>query len=204
MNTIAKRLPSPAMLVACVALVVALGGVSYAASVLPKNSVGTAQLKKKAVTGAKLKSNAVTSAKVQNGSLLGADFKAGQLPAGPQGPKGEPGPQGLRGATGEPGPVKLVYRKGTSNNIAAGTTGGFGTSCPDSAPNVVSGGLEVTPNTENVRAFISKPGDGIDPDGIPDDVWEVQVRNAGAAPVTVTTYAICTTASAVEQAPDEL
>ena len=201
MNTIAKRLPSPAMLVACVALVVALGGVSYAASVLPKNSVGTAQLKKKAVTGAKLKTGAVTSAKVANSSLLAADFKAGQLPAGP---KGEPGARGLRGATGEPGPVKLVYRKGTANNIAAGTTGGFGTSCPNSAPNVVSGGLEVTPNTENVRVFSSKPGDGIDPDGIPDDVWEVQVRNAGAAPVSVTTYAICTTASTVEQAPDEL
>ena len=34
------------------------GGVSYAAGVLPKGSVGTAQLKKKAVTGAKLQKNA--------------------------------------------------------------------------------------------------------------------------------------------------
>ena len=49
--------------------------------VLGKNSVGTAQLKK----------NAVTTVKVRNGSLLTADFKAGQLPAGPQGPKGDPG-----------------------------------------------------------------------------------------------------------------
>jgi len=37
------------MVVACLALTVALGGVSYAAAVLPKNSVGTAQLKKNAV-----------------------------------------------------------------------------------------------------------------------------------------------------------
>lgn len=51
MNTIAKRLASPGVLVACVALVVALGGVSYAASVLPKNSVGPSQLQKKAVSG---------------------------------------------------------------------------------------------------------------------------------------------------------
>ena len=48
--------PSPAMLVACVALGVALGGTGYAATtkLLPKNSVGTAQLKNKAVTKAKL------------------------------------------------------------------------------------------------------------------------------------------------------
>jgi hypothetical protein len=32
------RLPSPALIVACVSLVVALGGVSYAATVLPANS----------------------------------------------------------------------------------------------------------------------------------------------------------------------
>jgi hypothetical protein len=58
--------------------------------VLAKNSVGTVQLKKDAVTGPKVK----------NGSLLAADFKAGQLPAGPQGPKGDPGAQGPRGEQG--------------------------------------------------------------------------------------------------------
>lgn len=41
MNVIARNLASPAMVVAAVALIVALGGVSYAAAVLPKNSVGT-------------------------------------------------------------------------------------------------------------------------------------------------------------------
>jgi hypothetical protein len=55
MNAIRTRLPSPALPVAGVALVVALGGVSYAAGVLPNNSVGTAQLKKTAVSAAKLK-----------------------------------------------------------------------------------------------------------------------------------------------------
>jgi hypothetical protein len=103
MRTVPKRLPAPAMLVACIALIVAVGGVSYAAGVLPKNSVGTAQLKKKAVTGGKLKENAVTGAKVKNGSLLAADFKPGQLPAGEQGPKGDPGPQGPKGDPGVPG-----------------------------------------------------------------------------------------------------
>ena len=60
-----RRRPSPAMVVACLALAVSLSGVGYAATVLPKNSVGTPQLKK----------NAVIAAKVLNGSLLAADFK---------------------------------------------------------------------------------------------------------------------------------
>ena len=104
MNTIRKHLASPAMVVACLSLVVALGGVSYAAGVLPKNSVGTLQLKKKAVSGAKLKKNAVTAAKVKDGSLTAADFKAGQLPAGPKGDKGQTGAAGPHGVAGPAGP----------------------------------------------------------------------------------------------------
>jgi hypothetical protein len=95
------------MIVACVALMVACGGVSYAAGVLPKNSVGPAQLQNKSVSGAKLKTNAVTATKVKNGSLLAADFKAGQLPAGPQGPKGDAGQQGPKGDTGPRGTAGL-------------------------------------------------------------------------------------------------
>jgi hypothetical protein len=84
-----------------VALFVALGGTSYAAAQLPRNSVGTAQIR----------SNAITSSKVRNGSLLPADFQTGKLPAGPkgaQGPAGPAGPQGTKGDTGAPGSA-LAY-----------------------------------------------------------------------------------------------
>lgn len=74
------------MVVALVALLVALGGTSYAVVNLPKNSVGTKQLKQKSVTAAKVRVNAITSAKVKDRSLLRRDFKQGQLPAGPRGP----------------------------------------------------------------------------------------------------------------------
>jgi hypothetical protein len=104
MTLLHRHLESPAMIVACVSLIVALGGVSYAAGVLPKNSVGTAQLQTRSVSRAKLKSNAVTSAKVKDRSLRATDFMAGQLPAGPQGVKGDPGPQGLKGEPGAQGP----------------------------------------------------------------------------------------------------
>ena len=47
--------PSPALVVALIALFVALGGTSLAAiNALPKNSVGTKQLKDGAVTAAKM------------------------------------------------------------------------------------------------------------------------------------------------------
>ena len=46
--------PSPAMVVSLIALFVALGGTSYAALSLPKNSVGTKQIKDGAVTAAKI------------------------------------------------------------------------------------------------------------------------------------------------------
>jgi len=55
MKSIPTRLPSPAVVVACTALVVSMGGAGYAATALPKNSVGTAQLKKASVNGDKVK-----------------------------------------------------------------------------------------------------------------------------------------------------
>jgi hypothetical protein len=73
--------------VAYLALFVALGGSSYAALKLPKNSVGSKQIK----------ANAINSSKVRNASLLARDFKAGQLHAGLPGPKGAPGAPGAAG-----------------------------------------------------------------------------------------------------------
>jgi hypothetical protein len=71
--------PSPAMIVAIIALIAALGGTSYAAFKLGKNSVGSRQLKAKAVTGAKIANNAVNGAKVANSSLGGDDINLSQL-----------------------------------------------------------------------------------------------------------------------------
>lgn len=69
MNRLWRHRPSPALVVSIIALVVALGGTSYAAFSLPRNSVGTRQLKRGAVTTQKLRNGAVTGAKIQLGSL---------------------------------------------------------------------------------------------------------------------------------------
>lgn len=82
--------PSPALVVASLALVVALGGTSYAVTQAPPNSVGTRALK----------AEAVTTAKVRNGTLLSKDFAPGQLAPGAQGPVGPQGPAGPAGPSG--------------------------------------------------------------------------------------------------------
>jgi hypothetical protein len=80
MKTFLRRIcPSPAMAVAFIALVVALGGTSYAAFKLPARSVGTKQLKLKAVTRTILANNAVTGPAVAADSLTGSDIVESSL-----------------------------------------------------------------------------------------------------------------------------
>ncbi len=62
-----RRLPSPAAVIAIVALVFAVSGVAVA---LPgKNSVATKDIKKNAVTAAKIKNGAVTEGKLADGAV---------------------------------------------------------------------------------------------------------------------------------------
>lgn len=101
-----------ANVVATLALFVALGGASYAALQLPKNSVGPKQLKKNAVTTQKIATGAVTKAK------LGADAKAAL--SGPVGPKGDPGPKGEtgpKGDTGAPGPSEALTAEAPEETV---------------------------------------------------------------------------------------
>ena len=69
MKGLLSRRPSPALIISLIALLVAMGGTTYAAFKLPKNSVGGKQLKKNAVTGVKVKDH----------SLTGADIKLSKL-----------------------------------------------------------------------------------------------------------------------------
>jgi hypothetical protein len=116
------RRPSPAMVVACLALLVALGGTSIAAvnQLVPRNSVGTAQLRNNAVTTQKVRNNAITGAKVRNRSLLRVDFAPGQLPAGPTGPQGPAGPAGAAGPAGPAGVIGAITVRTSSALIGGG------------------------------------------------------------------------------------
>jgi len=106
---------SYANVVATIALFVALGGSSFAAIALSKNSVKSKHIAKGQVKGPDIGRNAVTSKKVRNLSLLAADFKAGQLPAGPKGDPGQPG---------EPGLVRIAATIQGSGTIFRGSLNG--------------------------------------------------------------------------------
>jgi hypothetical protein len=125
------RRPSPAMVVACLALTVALGGTSVAAvNQLARNSVGPRQLQNGAVTNPKIRKNAVNSSKVAPRSLLRSDFAPGQLPAGPIGPQGPAGPAGPAGAAGPAGVIGAVTVRQASANVP-------GSASDDPTPNTL-------------------------------------------------------------------
>lgn len=80
------------------------GGTAYAATHLPKNSVGARQLKKGAVTPAKLNTRA-------KAALAGPQGQVGpQGSVGPQGPKGDRGDRGEKGDQGARGPSNAVTK----------------------------------------------------------------------------------------------
>src|SRR3954451_3592501 len=79
--------PSPAFVVACIALFVAIGGTGYAAITLKRNSVATKHLKK----------NAVTSRKIKNRTILTRDL----APTTQQALRGQKGNKGDTGEKGE-------------------------------------------------------------------------------------------------------
>jgi hypothetical protein len=72
-----SRVLTPANVIACVALFVALGGTGWAGQVIGHGAVGAVQLKASAVTTSKLASNSVTSSKLANGAVTKAKLAAG-------------------------------------------------------------------------------------------------------------------------------
>ena len=160
MKKLIGRRPSPAMVVACLALLVALGGTSVAAvTQLAANSVGPRQLQFGAVTNPKIRNNAVTSAKVQNRSLLRADFAPGQLPAGPTGPQGPAGPAGPTGGAGPAGVIGAITVRTAGVSITGGTAhdGTYNTArvtrqC-EGAERAISGGTSWSDDDSGLELF---------------------------------------------------
>lgn len=153
------RLPSAtyANVMSTVAVFIALGGVSWAAVTLPKDSVGATQLR----------ANAVTGAKVKNGSIGPSDLSASAKVAGPQGPAGAPGPAGPTGPAGSNATVDGVAAGGAlagtypSPSIAAGAVGGAvildgSVTAADLAPGALAGVVAGGPRT--TRSYLLAGG----------------------------------------------
>ena len=185
MRRILRRRPSPALVIACLALGVALGGTSYATVLqVPRNSVGAPQLKNRAVTTRKLAPNAVTSAKVRNGTLVRADFARGALLVGPAGPTGPAGPAGPAGPPGLSG-VERVETTSLSNTASPKTAQ---MACP-AGKRLIGGGARLN-NAPAVVALQQSFPDN-------DNIFRAQGREIVAtnAVWSLTVYAICAVAS---------
>jgi hypothetical protein len=175
----ARRLPSPAMVVACLALTVALGGTSYAAIKLPRNSVGTAQLKRGAVTGVKVKRNTLTGTQINEGSL-------GQVPSATRAVTAEDADNAQAAVEAARAPVtRLDYRQSGTWNLVPPSQGYIrATVNCDTGMNAIGGGAKVSnPNT----AYI------IDTNPVGKTGWEA--TGQGATGTTMVVHVICAQAA---------
>jgi hypothetical protein len=119
MRGIVKRRPSPALVVAIVALFVAFSGTATAALVMTGK-----QIKDGTITGKDLKNRTLGTNKLSKKAvslLKGQQGVAG--PAGPQGPKGEAGVQGVQGPKGDTGVAHTTTRTAGIAFTANGSMG---------------------------------------------------------------------------------
>jgi hypothetical protein len=135
--------------------------------ILPKNSVGAAQIRKSAVTGLKVK----------NGTLMAADFKAGQLPAGAQGPKGDKGDAGVAGISGY---VEVNHTNPTV--LSPGQSGDADVLCPV-GKKALSGEVSTS-----AGAYVAVDSSVANANGTG---WYVEGKNVGVVSGQITVSAIC-------------
>jgi hypothetical protein len=139
------------MVVAIIALVIALGGTSYAVSRVPAHSVGSLQLRNGAVTRSKIAKSAVDSSKVAFNALTGFDIKESTL-------KKVRSAVTADHATAAVGIDKVVYKSASGT---AGPNGGVGsaTASCDAGQKAISGGVRVDDaNNEGIADAMPVPG----------------------------------------------
>jgi hypothetical protein len=172
------------MLVAFLALVLALGGTSYAVTRLPANSVGSKQLKTGAVARVDLRNDAVNGAKVASNALGGEDIDEASLAQVSSALTA--GSATHANSTGVLD--KIVYRIDTKSVPAApnDTTHGtaIATAACDGGQVVAGGGVKVE-DTDNTAVIDSYPDAG-------GHAWTARVDNGDVNSAhNFTAYAIC-------------
>lgn len=186
-----------AVVTSTVALVIALGGgTAYAAELITSKDIQDGGVKR-----ADIAKDAVNSRRIADGTLLVRDFKAGQLPAGSPGPAGLQGPIGPQGPAGQPGasgPLDLVYVRTGPLGAVPGITEVY-LFCPEGL-SPTGGGVATSASDTTLSMHGSFPFDANgDPDSIPDNGWAVGIINDGAATPVFAAYAVCGSATTVDQ-----
>lgn len=162
------------MVVACIALIVALGGTSYAATQLPPKSVGQKQLRNGAVgnlqlrdrsiTAGKLHRDAVTSNAIRNGAVKSADLAKGILPA-----------------------ATSTVHQVSGDPVAPGAVGSASAACDPGQRATGGGGGFAGPAVTNDKMVDSIPVGN----ETPAIRWRVTLFNGGTQPRTPVAYVLC-------------
>jgi hypothetical protein len=182
--------PSAAMIVACVALFVALGGVGYAAATIgsaqiKNNSVRSVDIKNNDVRSKDIRNNSVTSSDIRNGTVRGKDVHGDTLT----------GKQVLESSLGTVPSAnsasisKLTYKTATFTDPGTGFPGVHGQVSCDAGQHVVGGGAKVGNRSVEVVQGTYPVGTSAWGADVVDDF------NSGT-PSTDTVYAICAPAAA--------
>lgn len=180
------------------ALVVALGGTSYAAVKInghdiQKSTITSKQIKNGSLAGKDLKASTITGAQIGDGSVGIADLAPGTLPTGtvgPVGPAGQPGSAGAKGATGAQGPtgpIGLTGPKGVlttyTNANPQNTAGNAVATATCSSGDRASGGGFIL-NAPSVQKTVDSRPNG-------SDGWYVRVDNSTATAYSWSVYVVC-------------
>jgi len=193
------RIPAPATIVVCIALVAALSGTAAAAGLITGAQVANGtlsglDLRNGSVAGLDVTNGSLTSLDVRDHTLRAVDFAPGVLgsgagipgPAGSQGPAGPAGPQGAAGPAGPQGSpgvsgVQIVSADSASDSTAFKP---IDVSCPG-GKKLLGGGARLYGATGDVALDESYPTDAT--------TWHAYGSEIVATAVSwhVTAYAIC-------------
>lgn len=195
-----RLVPSPAMVIAMLALLAATTGTAIANHGKPHGPPGL-------VNSLDVQNNSLTGADVKNKSLTPADFRGSlrgrrgasgargaQGPPGGQGPQGNPGAPGAKGdpgATGASGPISLlnyIFSMAIANP-ANTTTGPFTLNCP-AGQFPIGGGASSSSGAQRINE--SRPNRTA-----PNNGWLIFMSNEGGTPATFQIYVVCAPAASV-------
>ena len=180
--------PSPAMVVAFIALFVAIGGSSYAVTRFPTNSVGSKQLRKNAVTGAKVKNGSLTAADIRVSSLAGVASAASATNATNAGHATAAAGLDRVQYVNQPGSVGPGTPDPADPTVVTAGIGAASAGCPPGTLAVGGGvGVDDRSNTSVVDSFPDQGG----------HAWTARVDNSDvSASHSFTVVAVCVAASA--------
>jgi hypothetical protein len=211
------RAPSPATVIAMLALLVATAGTAWGvapqslrsshgvATRCPSNpsiSINDTRCHTPTYNSVDIIDNTLQSRDIKNGTLKTGDFSRSTLNAlhgqtGQAGPAGPGGPAGVAGAQGPPGPVRLAYASSGSLDNPPHTQSPGTATCPAGGYYAVGGGVvseSLNPGEQQVNSSYPLPSSGTSNVATS---WRAYVDNTSATDYSFAVYVICTQPSIV-------